>query len=152
MIKAFEGQIFVLRNADIVFVAKGAKVAQIDEAVQKLRFLFGDDPLTQYSDERDSTGFCTWYRLDYDYTRFLSVVRHIHEISELSREDAPHEDFSGGADHRTPLHPAQLGKLEDALGNTDLSNVIRNQAVCTLFPGQPPQQIFQELYVSITDL
>lgn len=145
LVKQFEGQIFILRNTDIIFVAKGATMAQIDEAVQKLRYLFSEDPLTQYGDDGDTWGFSTWYHMETDYREFL----------EMARQSVPTFDPQAEAraeKARVPLGPAQLGRLEEVLGTADLSNVMRNQTVCTIFPKMPPQAVFHEIYVSIADL
>src|SRR3546814_20280524 len=47
LVKQFEGHIFSLSNADLVFVCKGASPDQMDVAVTKLRYLFSEDTLTQ---------------------------------------------------------------------------------------------------------
>lgn len=155
-VQALQGHLFFLRNGDIVYIAHANALNQLDEAVLKLRYLFSEDPLTQYSDERDHTGFCAWYRLDRDYPRFLGAVRHLHEMSELARADDGHQALSGPApvreDTRQPLVPAQLGRLEDLLSKADLSNVMRNQPVCAIVAGAPIQPVFHEIYVSIPDL
>src|SRR3546814_7578977 len=45
LIKKFDGGLYRLQNNDLVFIAKGAEIADIDEAVLRLRFLFSEDPL-----------------------------------------------------------------------------------------------------------
>src|ERR1700741_436835 len=43
--KRCQGQVFRLTNHDIVVVLKGASVAEIDDIVLRLRYMFDDDPL-----------------------------------------------------------------------------------------------------------
>ncbi len=51
-----------------------------------------------------------------------------------------------------PLTPIRLGKVESAVANLDLSDVIRRQAVCALPPGAPPRPVFNETYFSTDEL
>jgi hypothetical protein len=59
MVRHFEGQIFALSNADIVFVCKDADIEAIDDAVMRVRHLFSDDPLMQGLDGQDIGRFCS---------------------------------------------------------------------------------------------
>jgi hypothetical protein len=75
LIKKFDGQLFQLGNNDIVVVTKGAAVAEIDNVVLKLRFLFSEDPLADSSGESGNQTFCTWYELARDYPRFVAMAQ-----------------------------------------------------------------------------
>jgi hypothetical protein len=57
----------------LFFVARDVPIEKIDDAVLRLRYLFSEDPLAQYADEAGDVGFCTWYLLERDYTRFLTT-------------------------------------------------------------------------------
>ena len=74
LIKKFHGEIFLLRNEDIVFVCKGASVVEIDDVVLRLRFLFSEDPLAWAEDERESRAFCIWYDLETGYDDFRAMA------------------------------------------------------------------------------
>jgi len=45
----------------------------MDDAVQRLRGLFGDDPLAQSIDAGTEDLFCTYYNLETQYPTFLEV-------------------------------------------------------------------------------
>jgi len=47
MVKAMRGQLFRLKNSDFFFVFKEDFLHQAETAVQKVRFMFGDDPLLE---------------------------------------------------------------------------------------------------------
>lgn len=157
IVSQYDGQVFVLSNCDLMFLFKDAKVADIDEAVMRLRFLFSEDPLAQGEDEEDLARFCTWYNIQANYNVFLETVEHIYE-EEQRRERrlaAAAEAVGEGeetADDRTPLNPEQLGRLETFLERADLSSVLRRQHVCAVIGENPPQSIFKELFISIADL
>jgi len=149
LVRDYDGQIFLLSNSDIVFIGREVSPAQVDEAVTKLRYLFSEDPLTQAADSQDTTGFCTWYRLDRDYPDFLARVRRLKDGVEVTaRDSAPR----AGDDVRVPLRPVDLANLDESLRVADLTDLVRHQAVCAFIPGQPPKPVFHEVYVSIDDL
>ncbi len=154
MVKGFDGQLFILFNQDLVFVARGAKPSQIDPAVVRLRQLFSEDPLVRYTEDHIGAGFCTWYRLEADYDRFVEMARRYLELSEAerSRRNRRAALNRGPAPAAKPLTPALLGRLEEMLQTADLTPLIRRQPVCIVSPDQPPCPVFQEIYVSIADL
>lgn len=155
LVRFFDGQLFVLKNNDIIFVARDVPVEKIDDAVLRLRYLFSEDPLAQYADqEGGDVGFCTWYLLERDYPRFLALARHYYERSMIVHAEKRLQEAATGVPQaeRKPATPAQIGKLEEALAHTDLANMIRNQPVCAYATGIPPKAIFHELYVSIAEL
>jgi EAL domain-containing protein (putative c-di-GMP-specific phosphodiesterase class I) len=155
LIKHHEGQIFLLTNADIVFVSKGANAAEVDKAVNRVRFLFSEDPLAQDA-AADMGQFFTSYNLETHYNEFYAVVKRITAEVERRRRAAATAAAAPGAPppqkRRHALTPNLLGRLEDLLARTDLSNLMRRQAVCAMTPGAAPQSLFRELYISITDL
>lgn len=153
----FGGQIFVLNNADLMFLCKDAKIADIDDAVMRLRFLFSEDPLGQGSDDEDIARFCTWYNIETNYNNFLDIVERLYEEEQqrerrLAAAAAEAGETDRSADDRRPLSPEQLGRLEVFLERTDLSSVLRRQHICAVVGDHPPQSIFKELYISIGDL
>ncbi len=155
LVKYFDGQLFVLKNNDIIFVARDVPVEKIDDAVLRLRYLFSEDPLAQYADqEAGDVGFCTWYLLERDYPRFLALSRHFYERSMVVHAEKRLKEASTGMPmmERKPMGPTHLAKLEEGLQHTDLANLIRNQPVCAYSAGLTPKPIFHELYVSIADL
>jgi hypothetical protein len=153
LVKSFEGHIYLLSNADIFFICKGADVSVIDDAVMRLRYLFHEDPLTQDLHEGDDR-FCTWYDVERDFDGFLAAVRALHV--EGTKRARRLSSILGGAPagrvERSALDPQRLGELVDSIVRADLSNLMRRQAVCALVAGQSPRPVLRELYISIADL
>lgn len=157
IVSQYDGQVFVLSNCDLMFLFKDAKIADIDEAVMRLRFLFSEDPLAQGEDEEDLARFCTWYNIQANYNVFLETVEHIYEEEQRRERRLAAAAESAGereesVDDRTPLNPEQLGRLETFLERADLSSVLRRQHICAVIGENPPQSIFKELFISIADL
>ena len=158
-VRAYEGQIFTLGTGDIVFVCKGIRLAQLDDIVMRMRYMFSEDPLS--SAEPDEVGhgrFATLYNVESQYSQFLDLCREqfktetarqkrLQQIATQSGDDSP-------IDTRRPLSPQQLGRLEETLERADLSSVLRRQAVCAFGKddAQPPKAMFRELFVSVMDL
>jgi hypothetical protein len=152
LVKQFDGQIFLLQSADIVFVCKDASIAVIDEAIMRLRYLFGDDPLAAELDELGPDRFATWYDLERDHAPFVALVEQMHELEAKRRKRLA--AITGGVvrDERQPMDPQALGELTRVIERADLSNVMRRQAICTIQGDEPPKPVFREIYVSIADL
>lgn len=153
----FDGQIFTLSNADLMFLCKDAKIADLDDAVMRLRFLFSEDPLTQGNDDEDVARFCTWFNIETGYNNFLDTVERLLEEEQqrerrLAAAAAETGEIENSDDDRRPLTPEQLGRLETFLERTDLSGVLRRQHICAVVANNPPQSVFKELYISIGDL
>jgi hypothetical protein len=149
LLKKFEGGLFRLQNGDMVFVAKGASIADIDEAVLRLRFLFSEDPLL--NNPANEGKFCSWYDLEREYDSFRRAAEAAADAANAGPADGDSDQAFEGSEGE-PLDPNHLGQVEKALVSADLSAFVRRQPVCFAPPGMPPQPLFHELYISICDL
>jgi hypothetical protein len=147
-IRTLEGQFFILRNHDLVFVAVSAPFATLDRIVDRLRSLFSEDPVLAHKDSDDQS-FCTWYRLETDFDALHIAARQWVKEADQAKVDYIRKDPTEGL---TPIQPDLLGRIEHALEKTDVTNIVRRQTICTMIPGQAPQPLFEELYISILDL
>ncbi len=154
-VKAHDGQLYVLSTGDLVYVVKNSTLPQLDDSVMKLRYLFSEDPLTQLDDEEGGHGkFATIYNVETNHAGFLEVCEQAYkdDVARKRRLAEMEADSAVERDDRKPLGPGQLSKLEDFLARTDLTSVMRRQAVCAVAANAQPKPIFNELYVSIADL
>ena len=148
LIKLHDGQLFVLGNSDLVFVWRGSNLDEIRPAVDTLRYLFREDPLTQNEDA--GGGFCTWFNMSTHYKDFLLTASRLHEEERrraLNLGPRRTDDESDKA-----IVPVQLHQIEDILANASLTNYLRWQPVCAIIPGADPHPVFHELFVSIEAL
>ena len=152
LIRHFEGQIFLLSQGDIVFVCKDADVSAIDNAVNKVRYLFGDDPLTAAIDDIEADGFSSWYDLVREYAKFAAFVQGIYGEEQRRQKRVAAIAGDPQRDARQAMDPQSLAELTKILERADLSNVIRRQAICAITPTEAPKPVFREVYVSIPDL
>ena len=153
LVKHLDGQIFLLQSADIVFICKGASATVIDQAVTRLRYLFGDDPLAVEIEDTSADQFATWYDLERDHEQFLSLCEAIRD--EAERRKRRLAGLATGAAQRDELQPMDapaLAELVTAIQRADLSNVMRRQSIYAMVANEPPKPVFQEIYISISDL
>ena len=156
LIKRRDGQSFRLPDGDIVVIVANATVAEIDDVVLRLRYLFSDDPLVHADAEDNEARFCSWYDLEQDYAAFLSLAQAIYRRQSTQAaagpDDAKGDDPALDNEAVEPMDPERLNRLETALRGSDLSALLRRQPVCILVPGSQPKPVYNEIYVSIHDL
>lgn len=157
-VTAYEGQIFLLGNCDVMFITRRASLAQLDDVVMRMRYLFSEDPLT-LADPDDEGGhgrFATLYNVETQYSNFLELCERLNEEARARQKRLAQMAGEAGEtaadDSRKPLSPEQLGKLEEVLQRTDLSNVLKRQSICAVAEKSPPKPVFNELFISIMEL
>ncbi|KZC98142.1 MULTISPECIES: EAL domain-containing protein [unclassified Thalassospira] len=154
-VKLYVGRIFVLTNNDLIFVWKDKSIADVEPAVDTLRYLFRDDPLSQ--DDSEETGFCTWYNLNTEFQEFLLLCQHLDErAKKLQKSLNMRSAIQREKDNNvlSPITAENLGELEETIHTADLSEHIRQQPVCVFAHGSSKElhPVFDEFFVSITDL
>ena len=152
LVKQFNGRIFLLQSADIVFVCKDASIAVIDDAIMRLRYLFGDDPLAAEFEDSTPDRFATWYDIERDYQDFLTWAEEVYEREVKRQKRLAVIAGTLARDERQPMDPQGLAELVAAIGKADLSNVLRRQSICAIMGDERPRPVFREVYVSIADL
>lgn len=156
LISDLHGQLFTLKNSDIIFIFKEAVLGEVETIVQKVKFLFDDDPLVADADRHDLP-FASWYNADADFETILNLVQNIAQ-AEQKRQSVVRARMDARAALKTkqqqgePMTPDVLSRLEAALARADLSNLVRRQFICNVDSKMVPEQIFSELFISIKDL
>ncbi len=136
-----EGELIQLKNGDFFFIANGIENSQLQRLVDRLRSLFGEDPLVSETMEGQS-GFCSWYDVESQYAELLQDVKTIIARLQNQKETGKKDSL----DSRT------LVQLEHILSKADISSFIRNQAICQISDYGSIRPIIDEIYVSIEDL
>lgn len=154
-VKLYVGRIFVLTNNDLIFVWKDKSIADVEPAVDTLRYLFRDDPLSQ--DDSEETGFCTWFNLNTEFQEFLLLCQHLDDrAKKLQKSLNMRSAVQREKDNNTlgPITAENLAELEETIHTADLSEHIRQQPVCVFAHGGSKElhPVFDEFFVSIADL
>jgi hypothetical protein len=156
MVSDMTGQLFTLKNADLFFVFKNEVRPQVETTLQKVRFLFSDDPLVD-EEGIDGREFATWYDASDQYEDIVQLVQGMADAEEKrqtevrNRMDA-RQRLKEKQKKGEPLTPAVLAKVEEALSRADLSNLVRRQFICEVDGKMVPELLFSELFISIQDL
>ncbi|HET6520192.1 MAG TPA: hypothetical protein VFG47_10310 [Geminicoccaceae bacterium] len=159
LLQRYNGHVFRLTDGDMVVFCKDATVAEMDEAVLRLRYLFSDDPLLSDAPPPDDGGggeeaearLCTWYDLGTDYHALCYVCEDLLAAVEkrLSRSGA---QGLAEAPPSRPLSARDLVQIEGGLAGVDFAGLLRRQPICAMVASQPPQAVFTELYVGTGEL
>lgn len=157
MVKELLGQVFVLTNSDILFIFKTEAMGQVEQALEKIKFLFGDDPLLS-EEEVDGQGFSSFFDVEHEYDEIIAMAR------AMVEDEKNAEAGSGGSrdvkaalmakqDQGERMTPRLLDRVVEALKAADLTNMVRRQYVCSVEgPQMVPTAKFSELFISINDL
>ncbi len=149
----YEGRLFMMPAGDVAFFIKGVTKAVVEPVVDRLRYLFSEDPLFVGSIEGDSSRFVTWYDLITEYRAFQNrmqgVVKQAIKDRATQLEKEREARLGTGL---TPIEPSHLAKVGEALNNADLSEWIRGQSICLHDPEQGFRPVFREFFVSIGEL
>jgi hypothetical protein len=155
LVKALRGQLFTLKNADLFFIYKAEAHVDTEAAIQKIRYLFSDDPML--ADEAEAQRFCVWYAVDREYEKILRFAQGLTDADEeaaeatRSKRDA-RQALKARQSSGSPLTPDVLSRVEAALVRADLSNLVRRQYICGVTAKGVPEPAFSELFISIHDL
>ncbi|MGJ3261536.1 MAG: hypothetical protein ACFE0S_18190 [Rhodospirillales bacterium] len=156
LVKDMQGQLFTLKNSDLFFFFKNDVKGQVETMVQKIRFLFGDDPLVE-EEGKEGREFVTWYDANAQYEDVVQLVQGLVDAEEKrqtevrNRMDA-RQRLKEKQKKGEPLTPSVLAKVEESLSRADLSNLVRRQFICRVDGKMVPEQLFSELFISIQDL
>jgi len=144
MVSAYRGQIFLLSNADIVFIINQPSPIDLKDHIHRLRGLFAKDPLTN-DDSGDGVDlFCTIYDLTFDFDPFFAMV-------QAALTEARGRTRTAQGPELKPLDATTLAVVLERLTMLDASPFVRRQSAIAL-SGAHAEVIFQEFFVSVGDL
>lgn len=119
LLRRFEGQMFTLANSDVLCVLKSARVADMDDAVLKVRFMVRDDEnLKRMEAQSEDDVLCRWFDIEKDYEEFLDFAQQRFETGEDPDSPPPPpetgpEDGKSGQDTAAKKTPG--GNGDDAV-------------------------------------
>jgi len=150
LITGFEGALFRLSNDDMVVFCKNPSAQAIDHALNHLKDLYAADPVIRDAGE-NLEGFCQTYDLAKSYNTVVEFARAAQAaVSQPALSSAPESqppEMAGRV-----LDGNVLAKIQAAVAQADLTNMIRRQPVCAVVPGKPPRPVFSEVFTSMAAL
>jgi len=154
LVRGKSGRLYELATKDLVAVIPDTDADEIKETIDKVRFLFSEDPLTK-RDEEGKDNFASIFDLDAELPMFLAVATKLEQRSRdwyLRRQMQEIRRSLLNRGDGKPINPSQLQQVEEVLASADLTNLLRKQPICAAVRGAKPQPVFYELYISIADL
>lgn len=147
-ISGFEGTLFELKDGDYFFLAKDVMQSALEVAVDRIKLLFSQDPLTEGLTIDGKSRFCTYYDLELEYDDLLDWIKNLVNVV-MAEEARPKTAADIPISKSTPIQPNVLAKLQESLRSVDVTNMARRQTICTLIDENKPQPLFEEIFVSI---
>ena len=144
MVSAYRGQIFLLSNADIVFIINQPSPIDLKDHIHRLRGLFAKDPLSNDDSGDGMDLFCTIYDLTFDFEPFMAMA-------QTALADARGRGRVQQAAELKPLDAVTLAGVLERLTMLDATPFVRRQSAIAL-SGAHAEVIFQEFFVSVGDL
>ncbi|MCP5366275.1 MAG: hypothetical protein H6907_00125 [Hyphomicrobiales bacterium] len=135
----FDARLFRLSNADLVLLCRDVPVDEVEPALDKVRALFSEDPLTQAEEGSLDDMFSSWYDLSEpnDFNAFLAITLDLIADAEERRRQRPDSLAATGVPQMegAPLEPAVLAQIQDRLADVRIDDLIQAQSAISLRPG-----------------
>ena len=152
-ILGLNGQPFCLKNDDIFIIYnRSVNEAAIRAALIKTWLMFSGDPQSSQAEQLLQRHFNLPEEMDlliYEISRIGNATPRMDSFkTERKKFILP----TNPVKNEKLFTPEMLARLSKALQNTDFSNVIRRQSVCIILDEAYPQPLFEEVFVSISDL
>lgn len=149
LLKNSTSGVYILKNMDLVFVGQNVDRAELMEIIQKVRYLFSEDPLSRLENQ-----FYQQFNLNTSYTKFYEISQKVY-IDEGGDGVGKVESIEGieeGVVTRRIFNSKLLGAIEAALVKSDVTTFIKSKPVCTVIKGAPPQVSFYEKNIDVDSL
>lgn len=130
-------------NEDAFIYFGPAREDDMQALVLKMNFRCGFEPVSS------DAGFQI-FNLEEQGTTVVGLLRQ--QKAAAPTLTSPLTPIFQQATQSMPFTPTLLAQLEKALLHADLSNIIRHQPVCAIVGKSPPMELFEEVYVAISDL
>lgn len=161
-VRRYQGQLFQLDNADMIYVGKGVALSDLRALVNKIRIMFRDDPFVQHTDL--AGGFCDIFDLQKNYKPFLKRALWLKQVYASADKSSvplrgdqavryiytPPQEEKG--DTRLPLDAEKLVELERFLERLELADIMRRHFIYAVAENAVPRPVICKHYISIPDL
>lgn len=149
LLKNSTSGVYTLANMDLVFVGQNVDRAELMEIIQKVRYLFSEDPLSHLENQ-----FCQQFNLNTSYTKFYEISQkvYIDEGGAGAGKLGSIEGSEEGVVTRRIFNSKLLGAIEAALVKADVTTFIKSKPVCSVIKGASPQVSFYEKNIDVDSL
>lgn len=155
LISNADATLFRLSNADLVLICRDVPVDDIDPYIEKVRSLFGEDPLTATESNDFEDRFTTWYDLAHkeDFETFRQAARILADNAEkTAKRKAANDKEAAQQQAGDPIGARNLAALVERMKTSRIADLIRQQAAVQIGPKGTGTMVFREHFVSIGEL
>lgn len=155
MVLLHKWQKFFLANDDIVLFFSATQKDELEAIIFKINF---------FVPEENAYELTKVYNLKKQFKEFLeclnSKIGRKKENKNIQKKENIFEALPNNLDKeknedkpkKQPLTPKMLSMVENSLKGTDFANMIRRQSICVVVGSSQPQPMFDEVFVSVSDL
>ncbi len=155
MVLLHKWQKFFLANDDIVLFFSATQKDELEAIIFKINF---------FVPEENAYELTKVYNLKKQFKEFLeclnSKIGRKKENKNVQKKENVFEALPNNLDKeknedkpkKQPLTPKMLSMVENSLKGTDFANMIRRQSICVVVGSSQPQPMFDEVFVSVSDL
>lgn len=152
----YEAQLFTIYNGDLVLICRNIPVDNVDIIIDKIRGLFPEDPLTLSDAGSYDDRFASWHDLSQidELQAFTASVNEIIDSAEEYQKSNQHR-LQGKALEESlgkPLAANNLSAINHQMKRTQIADLIRNQSVYRVIPGEKGEIVFREYFIAMTEL
>lgn len=153
LVDSNDATLFTMTNKDLALICRNVDVDDVDNVVEKVRGLFGDDPLTELDESAFDDEFSTWYDLSNpeDFAAFFAVITDLAVEAERIQAEAAAK-FDQEQQLGQPLGPSNLTEINRQLMGMRVADMIKRQACLQVKSGGGGDLEFYELFLSMADI
>jgi hypothetical protein len=140
-----EGEIFLMRNLDLVFVAREIGKPIIAAACDTVEKVFVGNQGVQFNNiHGGQNSFYTIFDLAIDFPKVLAWAESVAGVSEAVS--------TASSDAKKPADFATLMRVQEDMLKADITPMLFNQPVYLIGEGGKGTVVFQEIYISVQAL
>lgn len=143
-----EGRIVVLPSGDVfIFYPNRFTREEVSPVLVRVWFLFTKNP-----EEMANSSVAVFYSLPDDKVSLLEEIKQAAARTKTVEKERVERPAVLPNKNLKELTPEGLEKAISLLSGADFSNMIRHQSVCALLGDAAPQELYEEVFVAISDL
>lgn len=150
-----KAKLFNLPKGDIFLVFAKEVQDEVSSSLVKARFLLQEDEKVAGTSDLIESKIAEYVDLVKEYGQLLSRLAMLEEQDETEDVESKKVEVPNTvikSETKQFLTTSMLDKVQKIIAVSDFSSFIRRQSVCAVIGKSQPQRVFEEVYVSMTDM
>ena len=147
--------LYTLTPGDLVAICKEFRLDAANQAINKVRRMFQNDPLAESKKPSKQDEFVTWYDLEIEYEKFRKFIKNLTMSAQYPAPisiDASVGCYTSDKYSGQALDPLGLANAKNSLNRIKIGDLVRKQAAVVIGINGTEQILFFENFVSIKEL